>query len=164
MAWPEGSYASPAFTPDGRTVFFTRSAGTSRTIMVSHLRNHAWTKPEIPVRLPAVLNSNSSIYAPAVRSGCCTGRVIHRVFFRPTTCDETGRASRRLLAQWSVECAASFATAHRGRRSFKVKHPPMLWRDAYMSHFRQPSAPCSTNLRTHADWEASSLSNSTSDH
>jgi WD40-like Beta Propeller Repeat len=45
--WGVGSYASPAFTPDGQTVFFTRATGATRMIMVSHLRDHAWTKPEV---------------------------------------------------------------------------------------------------------------------
>ncbi len=44
--WPAGSDASPAFTPDGRTVFFTHAVGASRAIMVSHLRDGAWSKPE----------------------------------------------------------------------------------------------------------------------
>jgi Tol biopolymer transport system component len=43
--WPAGSDASPAFTPDGRTVFFTHAVGATRTIMVASLRNGAWSKP-----------------------------------------------------------------------------------------------------------------------
>jgi Tol biopolymer transport system component len=128
--WNSGSDASPAFTPDGKTVFFTHGAGDKRTIMVSHLSHGSWSKPESapfsgqwmdiepamapdgsylvfisnrpatpggkaldghyggsvqpgwggnlwrvnrvgkgwsePVRLPDVINSNCSIYAPAV--------------------------------------------------------------------------------------------------
>jgi hypothetical protein len=44
--WPAGTDASPAFTPDGRTVFFTHAVGPSRTIMVSHLAHNVWSKPE----------------------------------------------------------------------------------------------------------------------
>jgi Tol biopolymer transport system component len=40
---PEGSDASPAFTPDGRTVFFTHG----HSVMVSHLANGAWSQPEM---------------------------------------------------------------------------------------------------------------------
>jgi Tol biopolymer transport system component len=38
---------SPAFTPDGRTVFFTRSNSMQSTILVSHLKRGRWSKPEI---------------------------------------------------------------------------------------------------------------------
>lgn len=38
---------SPAFTPDGRTVFFTRSNSSQSTIIVSHLSGGTWSKPEI---------------------------------------------------------------------------------------------------------------------
>jgi hypothetical protein len=31
--WPAGTDVSPAFTPDGQTVFFTHAAGAARTIM-----------------------------------------------------------------------------------------------------------------------------------
>ena len=44
--WPAGTDASPAFTPDGRTVVFTHSSGAGRTIIISHLRKGAWSKPE----------------------------------------------------------------------------------------------------------------------
>lgn len=47
LDWPAGSQASPAFTPDGRTVFFTQALGASRTILVSHLREGRWSKPEV---------------------------------------------------------------------------------------------------------------------
>jgi Tol biopolymer transport system component len=39
--------ASPAFTPDGHTVFFTRSNASQSAILVSQLRNGAWTAPTI---------------------------------------------------------------------------------------------------------------------
>lgn len=43
--WPEAGYASPAFTPDGHTVFVTQSIGAQRTIMVSHLGKSGWSTP-----------------------------------------------------------------------------------------------------------------------
>jgi WD40-like Beta Propeller Repeat len=128
--WGPGTDASPAFTPDCKTVYFTHSNGEKRTIMVSYLRNGAWSAPKAaafsgtwrdiepamapdgsylmfvsnrpsidggavldghyggaarpgrggniwrvdrvgddwskPTRLPSVINSNPSIYAPAV--------------------------------------------------------------------------------------------------
>ena len=39
--------SAPAFTPDGKTVYFSRNNAAHSTILVSHLRNGAWTKPEI---------------------------------------------------------------------------------------------------------------------
>ena len=44
-AWPAGSDASPAFTPDGKTVFFTHAVGAARTIMLSHFNGDAWSAP-----------------------------------------------------------------------------------------------------------------------
>jgi hypothetical protein len=38
---------SPAFTPDGRTVFFTRANAEQSIILVSHLSGEKWSKPEI---------------------------------------------------------------------------------------------------------------------
>lgn len=38
---------SPAFTPDGKTVYFTRGNGSSSTIMVSSLVNGQWSAPRI---------------------------------------------------------------------------------------------------------------------
>lgn len=38
---------SPAFTPDGRTVFFTRANATQSTILVSHRSGDAWSPPRI---------------------------------------------------------------------------------------------------------------------
>jgi len=38
---------SPAFTPDGKTVFFTRSNSNQSTILVSHLSGGTWSKPRI---------------------------------------------------------------------------------------------------------------------
>jgi len=45
--WPAGTDASPAFTPDGKTVFYTHAAGAQRTVMVSHLMNGAWSAPQV---------------------------------------------------------------------------------------------------------------------
>ncbi len=42
----EAHDAAPAFTPDGQTVYFTRSDGQHSTILVSHRRDGAWTEPE----------------------------------------------------------------------------------------------------------------------
>jgi hypothetical protein len=128
--WPAGSDASPAFTPDGRMLFFTHAVGATRTIVMSQRRHGAWSKPAVapfsgtwrdieptmapdgsylvfisnrpatvggevltgfwagqarpgaggniwrvdrhgdhwgkPVRLPAIVNSNSAIYSPAI--------------------------------------------------------------------------------------------------
>jgi hypothetical protein len=36
-----------AFTPDGNTVFFDRSEGKRKTIMVSHKLNGRWSQPEV---------------------------------------------------------------------------------------------------------------------
>ncbi len=38
---------SPAFTPDGATVFFTRANSNQSTILVSHLADGKWTRPRI---------------------------------------------------------------------------------------------------------------------
>lgn len=37
--------SAPAFTPDGRTVYFTRSEGTNSAILVSHLEQGHWSTP-----------------------------------------------------------------------------------------------------------------------
>lgn len=36
-----------AFTPDGNTVFFDRSEGSHKTVMISHRTNGRWSQPEI---------------------------------------------------------------------------------------------------------------------
>jgi hypothetical protein len=38
---------SPAFTPDGRTVFFTRANSSQSTIVFSHLSRGTWSEPQI---------------------------------------------------------------------------------------------------------------------
>ncbi|HEY3813601.1 MAG TPA: hypothetical protein VGL66_10270 [Caulobacteraceae bacterium] len=45
--WPAGADVAPAFTPDGRTVFFTHSEGEKRTIMLSHRGAHGWSAPSV---------------------------------------------------------------------------------------------------------------------
>jgi len=44
--WPAGTYASPAFAPDGKTLFVTHGAGTEWTLMISHYRGGAWSAPQ----------------------------------------------------------------------------------------------------------------------
>lgn len=44
--WPGGDDSAPAFTPDGRTVFFTHRDGAI-TIMMSTLRNGSWSEPQV---------------------------------------------------------------------------------------------------------------------
>lgn len=39
--------SAPAFAPDGKTVYFSRSNASGGTILVSHLKNGKWSKPEI---------------------------------------------------------------------------------------------------------------------
>ena len=39
--------AAPAFTPDGKTVYFGRSNTSISTILVSHAEGNTWTQPEI---------------------------------------------------------------------------------------------------------------------
>jgi Tol biopolymer transport system component len=39
--------SAPAFTPDGQTVYFSRSSSAGGAILVSHLRNGRWSHPEI---------------------------------------------------------------------------------------------------------------------
>jgi len=45
--WPAGNDASPAFTPDGKTVFFTHSDGDKRAIMMATKRHGAWSPPVV---------------------------------------------------------------------------------------------------------------------
>ncbi len=45
-AWPAGDDSAPAFTPDGRTVFFTHRDGAI-TIMMSTLHDGVWSQPRV---------------------------------------------------------------------------------------------------------------------
>lgn len=45
--WGTGYDAAPAFTPDGKTVYFAHANGDKRAIMVSNLRNGAWSEPKV---------------------------------------------------------------------------------------------------------------------
>jgi hypothetical protein len=38
---------APAFSPDGRTVWFSRSDGTASTVLVSHREGERWSAPEV---------------------------------------------------------------------------------------------------------------------
>src|SRR3984957_15835876 len=38
---------TPAFTPDGNTVFFDRTSGSHKSVMVAHRINGRWAAPEI---------------------------------------------------------------------------------------------------------------------
>ncbi|MFC5581422.1 TolB family protein [Rhodanobacter terrae] len=45
-AWGLGDDASPAFTPDGRTVVFARGKGPTRRIYLSHRQAGVWSTPQ----------------------------------------------------------------------------------------------------------------------
>jgi dipeptidyl aminopeptidase/acylaminoacyl peptidase len=45
-AWPDGDDSAPAFTPDGKTVFFTHRDGAI-TIMMATLHDGVWSKPQV---------------------------------------------------------------------------------------------------------------------
>lgn len=45
-AWPEGDDSAPAFTPDGKTVFFTHRNGAI-TIMMATLHDGVWSRPQV---------------------------------------------------------------------------------------------------------------------
>ncbi len=47
VQWGPQNDASPAFTPDGNTVVFTRRAGTSRQLMISHKQGDTWSQPVV---------------------------------------------------------------------------------------------------------------------
>jgi WD40-like Beta Propeller Repeat len=81
---------SPAFTPDGKTVFFTRGNNSSSMIMVSTLAKEHWSIPKIAPfsgrwldlwrvdrtgagwgtsrRLPDTINTSTSVFSPSVAS------------------------------------------------------------------------------------------------
>jgi len=43
--WPTGTYASPAFTPDGRTMIIAFGTAAQRRLMISHLQGKIWSTP-----------------------------------------------------------------------------------------------------------------------
>jgi hypothetical protein len=43
--WPSGTYASPAFTPDGRTMIVTYGTATQRRLLISHRQGETWSTP-----------------------------------------------------------------------------------------------------------------------
>ncbi|RUL77573.1 TolB family protein [Dyella choica] len=45
-AWPGGNDSAPAFSPDGKTVFFTHRDGAI-TIMMATLHNGRWSQPQV---------------------------------------------------------------------------------------------------------------------
>jgi hypothetical protein len=44
--WPAGTYASPAFTPDGRTMIVVYGTAAQRRVMISHRQGDTWTREE----------------------------------------------------------------------------------------------------------------------
>lgn len=46
LPWGAGNDASPAFTPDGRTVVFARGQGPTRRIYLAHRQAGIWSTPE----------------------------------------------------------------------------------------------------------------------
>jgi Tol biopolymer transport system component len=43
--WPTGTYASPAFTPDDRTMIVTYGTAAQRRLMISHRQGETWSIP-----------------------------------------------------------------------------------------------------------------------
>src|SRR5579859_875259 len=69
--------SAPAFTPDGRTVYFTRSDGQNSSILVSHLDNGHWSAPAM-----AAFSGQWSDMEPAMSPD---GRFLVFVSNRPKT-------------------------------------------------------------------------------
>jgi hypothetical protein len=59
--WTEASDASPAFTPDGATVLFTRGGGTARRLYVAHRHGDGWSTP-----VPAPFSKRWMDFEPAM--------------------------------------------------------------------------------------------------
>jgi len=62
ISGPAGD-GSPSFTPDGKTLFFTRSGASAETIMESHLVSGSWTIPEI-APFSGTWNDEHAVVAP----------------------------------------------------------------------------------------------------
>jgi hypothetical protein len=46
-AWPSGEDSAPAFTPDGKTVFFSHREGAVATIMMASQHHGRWSSPQV---------------------------------------------------------------------------------------------------------------------
>jgi Tol biopolymer transport system component len=79
--WPTGSYASPTFTPDGRTMIVSYGIGAQRRLMISHLQGETWSAPA-----PAPFSGRWRDIEPAMSPD---GAYLVFVSNRPTT--ETGQ-------------------------------------------------------------------------
>lgn len=79
--WPAGTYASPAFTPDGRTMIITYGIAAQRRLMISRLQGEMWSTPA-----PAPFSSRWRDIEPVMSPD---GDYLVFVSNRPTT--ETGQ-------------------------------------------------------------------------
>jgi len=59
--WTQARDASPAFTPDGSTVVFTRGVGLARRLYMAHRRGDAWSAP-----VPAPFSDRWMDFEPAM--------------------------------------------------------------------------------------------------
>jgi Tol biopolymer transport system component len=75
--WPTGTYASPAFTPDGRTMIITYGTGAQRRFMISHRQGETWSIPA-----PAPFSGRWKDIEPAMSPG---GTYLVFASSRPTT-------------------------------------------------------------------------------
>lgn len=75
--WTEAHDASPAFTPDGAIVVFTRGSGTARRLYVAHRRGTGWSTPA-----PAPFSNRWMDFEPAMAPD---GRYLVFVSNRPAS-------------------------------------------------------------------------------